>query len=564
MQARFARRRHLIRGGMLAALAAAAILAAGGCGSGQQTAGQGAGPVQGGTYRYPVQSRIAGLTPLDATDLDDLQISHQIFEGLVRYETRSDGTMETVPCLAESWTVNRDATVFRFKLRRRAKFQPPVSRAVTARDVVRSWELATDPAHPAAHADVLAPIEGLDDSGLQVDRRDGLVGVKAIGKWVLRVQLRYPCADFPERLGDPAAAVMPVSYIDIVGRHEFERRPVGTGPFLVERWSSTSVRLIRNPDYWDTSRAPYLQRVNIHVVPNAARQWRQFRAGRIDISEVPASRERAISVSRRVSAGEWSIEQFPTMAVAFVGVDMSDATLGAAAKNGLSLRSALAYAADRTGVCEVAEGGAPAPVTVLLPPALSGSDADDGPLAYDPDAAKKAMIRAGAARLRSRFWVTPDAASQAVGEVLAAGWLTAGIHARVVPSQGAEAPGPDARIAGAPGQQTFLGCWTADYPGADAYLVPLFSTGAATGASALSPMASTDPVLGSLIAQAMKTVDDQARAALWNKAEQRILASGACIPLFNVRLVRVVRSSVHGQQLDALGFMDMSRVWVEP
>ena len=553
----------------LLAVAAAltCCLAVAGCGGGQAGGGDGqAGPVPGGIYRFPLQTRIAGITPLDAIDADDQQVAHQVFEGLVRYETRDDGTLATVPCLAESWEVNSDATVFRFTIRKRARFQPPVSRLVTARDVVRSWEIATDPVHPATHADLLSPIVGLDDSGRQLDRRDGLVGVRAIGRSVVRVQLRYPCADFPERLGQLAAAVVPVSYIDVVGRHEFERRPVGTGPFLVERWSSTSVRLIKNPDYWDTGRSAHVQRVHIRVVNGAARQWRQFRAGRIDFSELPAERMRAVSASSQVLSGEWATKYFPTMAVGFVGVDMDDPALGEKAPQGLALRSALALSADRAGVSEVAEGGVPAPVTVLVPPAVSSQDADAGPLSYDPDKAKKDLKGAGVSALITQFWIAPGPESAAVGDVLAAGWLSAGIRASVLPTITSEPPSPSARVPGLAGQQTFLGCWTADYPSPGAYLVPLFWRGSPSvaGAPAVSTMAGRDAPLRALIRQAESTVDDGARAAVWLKAEQRVLKTAACIPLYDVRLLRVVRSSVHDQQLDALGFMDMSRVWIGP
>ena len=54
--------------------------------------------------------------------------------------------MKTVPCLAESWSGNSDATVWTFKLRRGVMFQAPVSREVTAADVVADLRYLADPA----------------------------------------------------------------------------------------------------------------------------------------------------------------------------------------------------------------------------------------------------------------------------------------------------------------------------------------------------------------------------------------------------------------------------------
>ena len=64
--------------------------------------------------------------------MDSPEVAHQLFEGLVAYETREDGEIATVPCLAESWEANGDATVWTFRLRRGVRFQPPVDREVTA------------------------------------------------------------------------------------------------------------------------------------------------------------------------------------------------------------------------------------------------------------------------------------------------------------------------------------------------------------------------------------------------------------------------------------------------
>jgi len=77
-------------------------------------------------------------------------------------------------------------------------------------------------------------------------------------------------------------------------------------------------------------------------------------------------------------------------------------------------------------------------------------------------------------------------------------------------------------------------------------------------------MSHADATLAELILEAQATVDDDTRADLWRQAERRVLESGACIPLYSVRRELLVRSSTHEQELDALGYMDMSRVWMEP
>ena len=63
-----------------------------------------------------------------------------IFSGLVSFDPR----LNLTPDLAEKWSVSPDGTVYTFHLRENAKFHN--GRAVTAQDVIYSWERAASPA----------------------------------------------------------------------------------------------------------------------------------------------------------------------------------------------------------------------------------------------------------------------------------------------------------------------------------------------------------------------------------------------------------------------------------
>ena len=63
-----------------------------------------------------------------------------VFSGLVSF----DPQLNLTPDLAESWDVSADGTVYTFHLRQNAKFHD--GRAVTAQDVIYSWERAASPA----------------------------------------------------------------------------------------------------------------------------------------------------------------------------------------------------------------------------------------------------------------------------------------------------------------------------------------------------------------------------------------------------------------------------------
>ena len=135
------------------------LVLASGCDATSRTVSNGAGgsaspssiPRPGGTYNYPLDYDISTLLPFRAWELDtSAAVAHEIYEGLVAYETQAGGSVVTVPCLAQSWSANADATVWTFRLRRGVRFQAPVDREVTAADVVADYRFAADPRNKAA------------------------------------------------------------------------------------------------------------------------------------------------------------------------------------------------------------------------------------------------------------------------------------------------------------------------------------------------------------------------------------------------------------------------------
>jgi peptide/nickel transport system substrate-binding protein len=63
----------------------------------------------------------------------------------------------------------------------------------------------------------------------------------------------------------------------------YNRAPLGTGPYIVDRWqTSTEVVLRRNPNYWNPERAGYLDRLIFKFIPDNVTAMRALQAGEID------------------------------------------------------------------------------------------------------------------------------------------------------------------------------------------------------------------------------------------------------------------------------------------
>ncbi len=147
-----------------------------------------------------------------------------VFEGL----TVVNGEGKLGPRLAKSWTLSEDGLTYRFQLRQGVRFHD--GSAFDAAVAAFSLQRLLNP----------------DNGNPQGKWFDQVKSVSAEGADTLIVQLRQPDAMLPFALSLPAAVMVHPATVATNGQH-----PVGTGPFLFDRWNKGhSVSLRRNPEYW--------------------------------------------------------------------------------------------------------------------------------------------------------------------------------------------------------------------------------------------------------------------------------------------------------------------------
>ncbi|RPI29295.1 MAG: hypothetical protein EHM52_04625 [Actinomycetota bacterium] len=232
---------------LMLAFGAVMLVACGDEEEGTETSDEGT-PKPGGVYNFPLTANPPSIDAATSYESEGMQVVHQVYEGLVAHELDETGNMVPVPDIAESWEANEDATVWTFKLKQGVMFQPPVSREVVAQDFVDSWNYVSNPEIESWTSYILAPIVGCTESGYW-ETDAGLTGVKAIDDYTLEVTLQYPFAEFATTLAHPVASALPVEYIEEVGAKAYNRKPVGTGPFMVDEWKNNQfIHLLRTPD----------------------------------------------------------------------------------------------------------------------------------------------------------------------------------------------------------------------------------------------------------------------------------------------------------------------------
>ena len=550
------------RGALIAAIllvALALVLSACGSSSGSSSSSTTAGtPVQGGTYNFPLQAEPVNIEPLNAQESEGVQVAHQIFWGLVRYQEQPDGSVGIVPCGALSWTSNANATVWTFKLNPKMTFGPPVNRGVTAADYVYSWNRATNPANGSVVSYILSPVVGSDDSGYA---KNGLTGVKALDKYTLQVTLRYPFAEFPMTLGHTVAAPVPSEYIQAHGKTNtaqnqyFDNHPVGTGPYMLQSWvHNTSVTLVKNPNFWDPKNAGYIDTINMPIYQGQSgsnTEWLDFQAGKLDYSVVPPGSVASSTTAAKNSGGKWTAKKYPSLAVYFIGINQKSSVVGGA-KN-LPLRQALYYSTNAQAIINVVNEGVGLPATGYIPVGIPGYLPNQSPYTYNVAKAQALMKQIGTVPTLN-YWFNTDPDHEKIAEALQSGWQAIGIKTTL---QNFEWGTFLSKLQGG-SQELFRMGWIADYPSMDDFLYPLFqSQQARTGSYTFYD----NPQFDALLQQARSTLDTTQRHALYAQAEKMALTDIPAIPLYYYQDYRLTNNRIAGFSLNAMGLVDMWKLW---
>jgi len=111
-----------------------------------------AGARKGGTLRVAIQGPSTGLDPAIISDPATIEITHNIYNFLVRVDAR----FTPYPDLATKWTTSKDGKTWTFPLHRNVKFHS--GKACTADDVLYTFQRIRDPETGSAAASLLSGV----------------------------------------------------------------------------------------------------------------------------------------------------------------------------------------------------------------------------------------------------------------------------------------------------------------------------------------------------------------------------------------------------------------------
>jgi oligopeptide transport system substrate-binding protein len=246
-----------------------------------------------GVLHYGIGSEVQTLDPHVLSDTGAWEISGALFEGLVRLNPE---TLEPEPGVAKSWELSDDGLTLIFRLNPKAKWSN--GDPVTAEDFVWSWQRSLHPSMGNILAEYLYPIKNAEPyaKGLIADPEQ--LGVQALNKFTLKVQLENPTPYILQLLSGPPAFPVHRATIEAHGGTTARYTPwtrvdnmVNNGPFNLTDWKMyRHLRVERSESYWDTANVE-LNAIVFRPIDNTTAEEKMFRAGQLHITNrIPVNR----------------------------------------------------------------------------------------------------------------------------------------------------------------------------------------------------------------------------------------------------------------------------------
>lgn len=222
-------------------------------------------PVDGDWLIARLPAEMEHLNPFTSQDAYSSSINSFIFDTLLDMDNQ---TLELIPKLAQSWEISGDRLCYTFRMRQDARFTDGTP--VTAHDVKFSFDAVMNPAVNAPHLrnyfqDIIS-CETLDDHTVQfVSNKPYFRHLLMLGGLEVIPKHIYSEGDF--------------------NNHPRNRDPVGSGPYVLESWTTgRQVVLTRNDEYWGEK--PHILKRIYKIITNDEAAFQVLSRGEMDTMDI--------------------------------------------------------------------------------------------------------------------------------------------------------------------------------------------------------------------------------------------------------------------------------------
>ncbi|MDQ6997914.1 MAG: peptide-binding protein [Mariprofundus sp.] len=310
----------------------------------------------------------SNLIPMIAGDASSHAIAGQLYLSLLKYDKELNLTGQ----LAKSWNIAADNKTITFHLRPGLRWSD--GKAFTSADCTFTLGLIQDEHTQSAYKSDYALVSSFEAP-------DPLTFI-----------VRYSEPFSPALSSWSSLAILPkhiFNGVDIM-KTELSRTPKATiGPYQLASWQSQQSILMRaNPDYFDGP--VWISERLTRIIPDRATQFLELTAEKLDSVSLSPIQYSRLFDTKEVLKNNYNRYKYLDFVYTYLGFNLKREPF-----NDILVREAIAYAIDRQEILDGVQLGLGETIASPYKPGTFWVNKQLKPRVYDPDKAKKLLIKAG-------------------------------------------------------------------------------------------------------------------------------------------------------------------------
>ena len=452
------------------------------------------------------------------------------------------------PGLAQSWQAAPDGKSYTFKLKPGVKFHDGTPFNAAAIKATLDYTTRAD-----ARATFSVSLRGVYESTEIVD------------DLTARIILKEPFAPLLDGLSEGYHGMISPAALQKFGK-DYDRNPVGTGPFVFQEWvANDHVTVRKNPDYnWGSSAyghqgPPYLDKITFKMIPEASTRLATLETGEVHMIEEPSLQD--LGQLERDKKFQITKNSYPgTPAMFRINVERPPT-------DELAVRQAMLYAIDQDSMGKaIFHGVWPPSRNVLVPGTFAYDESIEKIYRYDPAKAKdlleQAGWKAGADGIRQK-----DGKPLKMSVVIITGLFPQDSVAQLTQAQFREV-GIDLSI-----KSVARPAWADSLTKGDDNLMigwrgssdpdslrPQFHSSTIGGQ--INSVRIRDPKLDAMLEQGYRAIDEAERTRIYKEVQQYVMQNGLVIPVAMRINTVVAQPKVRGLHVDLRAYPRYYDVWL--
>ncbi|RZL18796.1 MAG: ABC transporter substrate-binding protein [Pedobacter sp.] len=502
------------------------------------------------------------MDPAFARNQNAIWMINQVYNGLVQV----DSALNTVPCIAKSWTISKDALVYTFNLRDDVYFHDhPLfkngkGRKVTANDFSYSFFRLIDPKVASSGGWIFS------------DKVKDITSFKALNDSTFQITLTKPFPAFMNLLTAQYCSVVPKEVVEHYGK-DFRNNPVGTGPFRFKYWKEDEILiLLKNENYWEkdtvnniATQLPYLDAVKVTFISDKQSAFMNFIKKDLDFfySVDGSYRDDILTKSGKMTKkyqGTFQIKKGPYLCTEYVGilVDTSKAIVKNSPLRIKKIRQAINYSIDKVKLIKYLRNSVGTPATSgFIPKGMPGFDSTRVKgYSYDPGKAARLLAEAGYPNGKGlpEVKLSTSTTYRDLIEFIQGELAGIGIKAKVDVS-----PSASLRDLMSKNEVNFFrGSWIADYPDGENYLSMFYSKNKVPFGPNYTGYFNKE--FDRLFEQSYYETDAKKRYELYYKMDNMVIENANVVPILYDQVINMFQNNITGYTINPLSLMILKRV----